>query len=310
MPPALLASLLAAAAGPVHVAGPRAICEDIEAGLRHERPDVEITATATAAARVFVVAPRGIGWMLSILEDGRPVEARDLGSDREPAIRLAVLLAVDTLDERPMPPLPSAPPRPPQARTTTTTATATVRVGPSPRSDWQLEAAVDGALSAGQRLSLTVAMHHSWGGWRGGVRGSVGLCCDIRGDGLEATRTSFSAVLEAGRVLFEQPLELSLGVAGGYSEEVLDVRVADQVYAGPSGAERAIQRDVVGRVFAAGAWAFVDGARVRVAAALGVELHPGVWSVRLPPPYGEGRNPIERPVVAPFVALGLTWSIW
>jgi hypothetical protein len=320
------ASGAAAAATKVHLFAPSKLAERVEAGLRRERPDLELVADPRAAELILRIYGETDAWVLAVVRGPRVVETRQLGrrSDVESAVRVAVLIALRRIAE-----LEAEAPPPPVATATVAVlippaGTATIaepRVArrepvrsvvetstPAPElRDWEIELAADLVGWAGPfavRPGIAAAGFRRFAGFELGARAAFsGLCCTIHGDGIDGDATSAALFAEARYPARLGPVEAHLAAAIGVSLELIRARASSF----ENGEEE------TGAVFGtAGRLAlgidFAPERRWAVAAAAGIQWHAAGFSARLPAPLdregGRVRDPLERGPVLPFAELG------
>lgn len=303
----LALSILSAATSTVtpelHLDAPIMLRSGVRDGVARERPDAIFRENVEENALLVQIEERANGWSLRTSLRGRPLDERELGAEREAAIRLAVLLIVDRLGDLPDEPTITNT----ETATRTEAAPAVIPPPPPPPRSFRVELAFDfdsWASPLSLRTGISAALFYRVTKLSVGVRlrGS-GLCCEISGEGIDGNARAFAAMAEAA---YPVSSWFSVMGAAGFVHEVVDAHPQDGVFEGPGALEAASQTSVLGRIGFRGDFALP--ADFGLTFAFGAELLSGSLSVRLPPPYSSGREPLDRGQLGPFLVAGGSYA--
>lgn len=304
--PSAIVVLLAAAPGAaIHVeAG--ALTQAVEAAIAAEHGAARVASRREDAQLLLAAIPTPEGLAVEVrTREGAPIVARLVALERDAAVRVIVLLAGEALAAYEAPPgearptpipadLPAPPPRapPPEAAFEASADVAAGLLGMV----WQHPASV--------HAGFWIAAHAVLDPLRAGGRAEVaGLpCCALETAQAEGDARIFRALLDAALdSVVAGPVTLSFTAALGVEVTSVDTRVL--TFAGPS----PVQTEAAVSPFArAGAsLSFALSSRVRLVAAVGIEVRPARISIFLPPGYGDGSPVFDAGPITPSLSLGL-----
>jgi hypothetical protein len=272
----------------------------VRAGILRERPEVQVLSRAAEGVLAVRIYAQTSGWRLNTRLRDRLLDERQLGAEKDAAVRLAVLLIVERLRDLPRE---EEPPR-----FTATSTAALIEAPPGPTitpttSFFRFELTGDFDTWSEPltfRPGIALGAFIRFDRWLLGVRGrTAGPWGSIDGDGVSAETSAYSVVAEA-----------SYALAFGFSAKAAagavvyeQVTAQSEVFVGPGLTEELAKEGALFRLglgFEPGLSETFD-----LTFALGIEALTSSFLIRLPPPYDAGRVPLDRGTWSPFFSAGV-----
>lgn len=301
----LFAAALSLGSPALHIVS-SSVSADFERALRIERPELQLTVEADAdlSARV----ERGANELELRIDDLKAARARlerkiPITEEEDAAMRVAVLLTLSALDRGGL----SA-----QTSTPTRRLTEIERAAEGQRpsvSVFSLHVVAGSGLWLDQpapQLSFATGLIGRWSWLRAGVElGAYGvLCCDRENDAVVSSWTELAIDGLVGATLLEQGgLRVAFDLGAGLLAVLGQAAPADQIFAS---AGQPITIDHLGLGLKATAEAELAlSASFALLARAGLRVAPLRRSFVLPEAFQSLGEPLESPVIAPFLHLGL-----